>query len=64
MKPKAKNIKYLSVKNECFGEAYCNTFTQEMNNKSLSLLILILEKCSGKINLYVHANGSYQSSHT
>ena len=44
-----KEINNLAVKNDCFGEIDCKSLTQEMKDKELPLLMLMLMKSNGDI---------------
>ena len=48
------------MKNDFFGEVDCTTLTQEIKDKALLLLMLMVEKCSSEMKMCGSSNTSYQ----
>lgn len=58
-----KEIRNLAVKNDYFVEVDYDKLSQEMKDKALPLLILIVMKLKGEIKFRGCANGSYHIVH-
>ena len=59
-----KEIENLDAKNDCFGEIDCKLLTQEMKDKVLPLLVIMVMKRDSGIKSRGVANGSLQIFHT